>query len=120
MSKLQKRKLEERFGFRYGQISKAERREEALKAALREVAEKKRLEPAKRRANEEINGLLKLSKGSLINLLPVVVRRVADKRYPRLVLEVLVERIRNQWDRLSQEDQQMVNQAEASLGKQIN
>ena len=93
-------------------------KEEALKAALREVAEKKQKDSAKKRSGEEINGLLRLSKGSLIKILPVVVNRVVDGRYPRLVLEVLLERIRrNQWDKLSHEDQFLVIQTEASLGK---
>lgn len=98
-----------------------EEREEALKAALERVAEKKRIEPAIRRAQEEINSCLRLSRGSLIKLLPLVVNRVVDGRYPRLVLEVLLERIRrNQWDKLTPEDQRLVIRTEASLGKQTN
>ncbi len=94
-------------------------REEALKAAFRKVAEEKRKSQAARRAHEEINSCLRLSKGSLIKILPLVINRVADKRYPRLVLEVLLERIRrNQWNKLSPEDKCLVIQAEASLGNQ--
>lgn len=93
-------------------------REEALKAALKKVAEEKKKDLVRKRAEEEISGLLRLSKGSLIKLLLLVTRRVATKQYPQLVLEVLLERIRrNQWNKLSPEDQCLVIQTEASLGK---
>jgi len=86
--------------------------EEAVKAVLQKAAEK----TARKKAEAVIKDLLKLSKGSLIKILPVVMRRVAFKEYPRLILEVLLERIRrNQWDRLSHEDQILVVQTEASL-----
>jgi len=90
----------------------AEEKDEAVKAALKNAAEKK----ARKGAEAVVNNLLKMSKGSLIKLLPVVLRRVVQKEYPRLVLEVLLERIRrNQWDKLSHEDQYLVVQTEASL-----
>ena len=92
-------------------------REEAVRAALQKAAEEK----IRQRARAVINDLLKLSKGSLIRLLPMIVRRVALKEYPRLVLVVLLERIRaNQWDKLSQEDKCLVIQTEASLEKQTS
>jgi len=91
---------------------------EALKAALKKAAEEEKRKPAVKRAHEEINSCLRLSNGSLIRILPLVVNRVVDGRYPRFVLEVLLERIRrNQWDKLSPEDQCLVIQTEASLGK---
>ena len=115
MKKTQKDLVSRCFG-NYCPKNSGKKREEALKAALKKVADKKRMEPVVKRAQGEINGLLKLSRGSLINLLPLVVSRVVDKRYPRLVLEILLERIRrNQWDKLSPEDKCLVIQTEAFL-----
>jgi hypothetical protein len=89
-----------------------EERDEAVKAALKDAADKL----ARKRAEALINDLKQMSRGSLIKLLPLVVRRVVQKEYPRLVLEVLLERIRrNQWDKLSPEDQCLVIQTEAAL-----
>jgi len=103
-----------------GPKTPAQEREDALKAALVEAAERRKVEPSLKRANAEINSCLQLSKGSLIKILPLVVNRVTDGRYPRLLLKVLLERIRrNQWDKLPAEDQCLVIRAEASLGEQI-
>ena len=104
----------------FGPKTPAQEREDALKAALVEAAERRKVEPSLKRANAEINSCLQLSKGSLIKILPLVVNRVTDGRYPRLLLKVLLERIRrNQWDKLPAEDQCLVIRAEASLGEQI-
>jgi hypothetical protein len=90
----------------------AEGKDEAVKAVLKNAADKL----ARKRAEATINDLKQMCKGSLIKLLPVVLRRVVQKEYSRLVLEILLERIRrNQWDKLSHEDQYLVIQTEASL-----
>jgi len=99
----------------FGDSCPEREREEAVRAALKEAAER----TARKRAEALINDLLRLSKGSLIKLLPVIVRRVALKEYPRLVLEVLIERIRRKWDKLEPEDRCLVLQTEASLKEKL-
>ncbi len=104
-----------------------ENKKERVKALLAE-ATRRRAEKAKPelqdaiegRANRFLNGLLKeIRHRGLIDFLPLVERRVNDGQYPKIVLRLLVERIRrNQWKRLSMEDQILVTQAEASLEKQ--
>ena len=84
--KKQRRLLQERFGPNYGHLSKSKRLEKSAHA----VAARN---PARERAEQEINTLLKLSKGSLANILPVVETRVNDGRYPQIVLDVLRERM---------------------------
>ena len=132
MKEAQIRKLEKQFGLYQGQIDKARRREAILKAAFKKTAERKRVaafkkvekreaanDPARGRANQEINVLLKLSKGSLIKLLPVVQARVRDGRYPKIVLEEWIKRIRrNQWDKLSIDEKILVSRTEASFVEQ--
>ncbi len=74
-----------------------------------------------KRAREEINACLRLSRGSLIKILPVVETRMRDGRYPKLVLKILLERIRqNQWDKLSAGDKCLVIQSEALLQGQAS
>jgi len=102
-------------------------REERVKALLAEAA-RRRAEKAKRelqdaiegRANRFLNDLLKqIRHKGLVDFLPLVERRVNDGQYPKIVLRLLVERIRrNQWSKLSMEDQILVMRAEASLEKQ--
>lgn len=104
-----------------------ENRKERVKALLAEAARRK-AEKAKRKlqdamegkANRFLNGLLKqIRHRGLIDFLPLVERRVREGQYPKIVLKVLIERIkRNQWSKLSPEDQILVTQAEASLEKQ--
>ena len=91
MGKAQRRQLQARFGEHYGQISKADR---ARKARIATEAAAAR-NPARDRANREINALLKLSKGSLDNIVPIVETRVKDGRYPQTVLDILKERMGN-------------------------
>lgn len=83
-------------------------REEQIKAVLSKAAERKR-------ANRVIDSFLSQFRGkSLVQILPVLVRRCSS----RLVVGVALERIERRWKELSAEDQIFVSQVRASLGKQ--
>ena len=88
-SKKQRRRLQERLGHNYGHLSKEKRLAKAQNMAHADAIRN----PARERAEQEINNLLKMSKGSLANILPVVETRVKDGRYPQIVLDVLNERM---------------------------
>lgn len=118
--------------------SKARRQEKVLKTLLKKAAKLKKAKTFKKVATKEvlekkrdlvregaeqlISELKKASRdGSFMDLLGMVSRKVKEKKHSPIVLEVLLERIRrNQWDKLSFEDQCLVIQAEASLGKHTN
>lgn len=87
--KEERRRLQERLGPGFGRLSKEKRLAKAQHMAHAEAIRN----PARERANQEINNLLKMSKGSLANILPVVETRVNDGRYPQIVLDVLHERM---------------------------
>jgi len=89
--------------------TREEENEKKVKEFLLAKAERKR-------ANQAISDLLKLSGGSLIKILPAI-----QRRYPKYVLAVLVERIeKNQWDKLTVEDQICVLRVKESLKKEGN
>ena len=91
MSKKEERRhLQERLGSSYGRLSKEKRLAKAQNIAHAEAIRN----PARERAEQEIASLLKISKGSLANILPVVETRVNDGRYPQIVLDVLTERMK--------------------------
>jgi len=91
------------------ETTREEKNEKKVKEFLLAKAERKR-------ANQAISDLLKLSGGSLIKILPAV-----QRRYPKYVLAVLVERIeKNQWDKLTAEDQICVLRIKKSLKEEGN
>jgi uncharacterized membrane protein YgaE (UPF0421/DUF939 family) len=112
MDKASRKNLMRQFGPQWAQMStkkrlealEAQKKLEAFRRAQREEATRSPVHKHKRkdaandqaraRANQELDNLLKLSKGSLDNLLPVVSRRVGEKTWPAIVLQVLMERIR--------------------------
>lgn len=79
-----------------------------VKAVLREAADK-------RKADKIINELMKLSKGSLVKILPVT-----ERRYPLFVLKRLIERIERKWEDISHNDRIAVLEAKAFLEKKQN
>ena len=136
MKETQIRRLERLFGPPCGQKSKARRQEEVIKRLLKkasqlekaktfrkvvakEIPEEKR-DLVREGAERLINDLKKLCRdGSLIKLVDMVARKVRGKEYSPIVLKVLLERIRrNQWDRLSMDEQILVSKTEASLVEQ--
>lgn len=112
---------------------KARGRKEVLRALLKKAAKRKRAETLKKvsvkavpkerdlireHAEERISVYQKASHDSLIDLLPMVSRKVRQGDEPLILLEVLLKRIRsNQWDKLSFENKCLVIQAESSLEK---
>ena len=96
------------------QVSVEAKLQEQVKALLRVAGAEEEQKRAEKHAKSIIKDLLSMSRVGLIGLLPIVLRK-----YPPLVLKVLLQRIRNsQWKSLSQEDQCLVVTAENTLQNQ--